>query len=121
MFIALKAFLESIEHLRFKLRCFGIPMPQGEPTYVLRNNESVVKNTTNVESTFNQKKKHSSVAYHHCRWSAAAGVISVAHIGTDDYLADCFTKRLPVVSGRIRKCSELSSSLYARTQFEGTK
>jgi hypothetical protein len=56
MFIALKAFLESIEHLRFKLRCFGIPMPQGEPTYVLRNNESVVKNTTNVESTFNQKK-----------------------------------------------------------------
>jgi hypothetical protein len=93
-FIALKACLEAIEHLRFKLRCFGIPMPQGEPTYVLCDNESVVKNTTNVESTLN--KKHSSVAYHHCRWSAAAGVISVAHIGTEDNLADCFTKRLPV-------------------------
>ncbi len=62
-FIALKACLEAIEHLRCKLRCFGIPMPQAEPTSVLCDNESVVKNTTNVESTLN--KKHSSVAYHH--------------------------------------------------------
>ncbi len=75
-FIALKACLEAIEHLRFKLRCFGILMTQAEPTYVLCDNESVVKNTTNVESTFN--KKHSSVAYHHCQWSA--GIISVAHV-----------------------------------------
>ena len=30
-FIALKACLEAIEHLRFKLRCFRVPMPQGEP------------------------------------------------------------------------------------------
>ena len=82
--------MEAIEHLRFKLRCFGIPMPKGEPTYVLCDNESVVKNTTNVESVLN--KKHSSVAYHHCRWSAAADVISIAHIGTDDNIAvDCFT------------------------------
>ncbi len=92
-FIALKACLESIEHLRLKLRCFGAPMPQGEPTHVFCDNESVVKNTTNVESTFN--KKHSSVAYHHCRWSVAAGVITLAHISTHDNIADCFTKRLP--------------------------
>ena len=93
-FIALKVCLEAIEHLRFKLRCFGVPMPQGDPTYVFCDNESVVKNTTNVESTLN--KKHSSVAYHHCRWSVAAGVISLAHISTHDNIADCFTKRLPV-------------------------
>ena len=93
-FIALKTCLEAIEHLRFKLRCFGVPMPRAEPTYVLCDNESVVKNTTNVESTLN--KKHSSVAYHHCRWSVAAGVISVTHIRTDENIADCFTKRLPV-------------------------
>jgi hypothetical protein len=71
-FIAMKACLEAIKHLRFKLQCFGIPMPGAEPTYVLFDNKSVVKNTTNVDSTLN--KKHSSVAYHHCRWSAAAGV-----------------------------------------------
>ena len=92
-FIALKACLEAIEHLRFKLRCFGIPMPKGEPSYVFCDNESVVKNTTNVESTLN--KKHSSVAYHHCRWSVAAGVITITHISTHDNIADCFTKRLP--------------------------
>jgi hypothetical protein len=71
-FIALKVCLEAIEHLRFKLRCFGIPIPVNEPTYVFCDNESVVKNTTNVESTLN--KKHSPVAYHHCRWSVAAVV-----------------------------------------------
>ena len=93
-FIALKVCLEPIEHLRFKLRCFGIPLSSGEPTHVFCDNESVVKNTTNVESTLN--KKHSSVAYHHCRWSVAAGVITLAHISTHDNIADCFTKRLPV-------------------------
>jgi hypothetical protein len=61
-FIALKVCLEAVEHLRFKLRCFGVPLPQGKPAHVFCDNESVVKNTTNVESTLN--KKHSSVAYH---------------------------------------------------------
>jgi hypothetical protein len=93
-FIALKVCLEAIEHLRFKLRCFGVPLPRGEPAHVFCDNESVVKNTTNVESTLN--KKHSSVAYHHCRWSVAAGVITLAHICTHDNIADCFTKRLPI-------------------------
>jgi hypothetical protein len=92
-FIALKVCLEAIEHLRFKLRCFGVPLPIGEPTHVFCDNESVVKNTSNVESTLN--KKHSSIAYHHCRWSVAAGVITLAHISTHDNIADCFTKRLP--------------------------
>ena len=93
-FIAMKTCLEAIEHLRFKLRCFGIPMPKGEPTHLFCDNESVVKNTSNVESTLN--KKHSSVAYHFCRWSVAAGVISVTHIRSEYNLADCLTKRLPV-------------------------
>ena len=95
-FIALKVCLEAIEHLRFKLRCFGVPLPQGEPTYVFCDNESVVRNTTNVESTLN--KKHSSVAYHHCRWSVAAGVITLAHISTHENIADCFTKRLTLAT-----------------------
>ncbi len=42
-FIALKVYLEAIEHLRFKLRCFGVPMPKDEPTFVYCNNESVIK------------------------------------------------------------------------------
>ena len=46
-----------------------------------------MKNTTNVESTL--KKKHSAVAYHHCRWSVAAGIISLTHISTHDNTSQC--------------------------------
>ena len=92
--IPLKVCLEAIEHLRFRLRCFGVPMPRGEPSHVLCDNESVVKSTTNVKSTLN--KEHSSVAYHHCRWSVAAGVITLAHVSTHNNIADCFTKQLPL-------------------------
>ncbi|KAI2502045.1 Reverse transcriptase (RNA-dependent DNA polymerase) [Fragilaria crotonensis] len=60
-FIAMKTCLEAIEHLRFKLRCFGVPMPK-ENQLTCSVTMSVVKNTSNVESTLN--KKHSSVAYH---------------------------------------------------------
>ena len=50
-FIALKICLEAIEHLRFKLRCFGVPLLTDEPAHVYCDNESVVKNTSNVESS----------------------------------------------------------------------
>jgi hypothetical protein len=42
-FIAQNVCLEAIEHLQFKLRCFGVPLPNGEPTHVFCDNESVVK------------------------------------------------------------------------------
>ena len=78
-FIALKQCLEDIEHLRFKLRMFGISMyndGEGEPTYILCDNDSVVTNTSNVESSLN--KKHSSIAYHFSRWNVFAGVCKIA-------------------------------------------
>ena len=97
-FIALKVCpLEAIKHLRFKLQCFGVPLLQGEPpTYVFCDNESAVRNTTKVESTLN--KKHSSVAYHHCRWSVAAGVITFANISSHENIADCFTKQVTLAT-----------------------
>jgi hypothetical protein len=61
-FIALKVCLEAIEHLQFKLRCFGIPCPKGEPTHVYCDNESGVKDTTNVESTLNIHRSHIIIA-----------------------------------------------------------
>ena len=95
-FIAMKQCVEDIEHLRFKLRMFGVPMSYDDgpdlPTYVFCDNEGVVKNTTLVESSLN--KKHSAIAYHFVRWNVAAGVISIAWINTDDNIADAMTKRL---------------------------
>jgi hypothetical protein len=106
-FIALKACTEAIVHLRFKLRMFGIPLchepaseehPDGKtlPAYVYCDNQSVVKNSTLIESTLN--KKHSSLAYHYVRWHVAARIVSLSWISTHDNIADTFTKSLARVT-----------------------
>ena len=93
-FIAMRHCLEDIEHLRFKLRMFGIPLDEQRPqTHIFCDNESLVKNASNVESTLN--KKHSSIAYHFTRWNVAAGVCLIGWIATGENLADAMTKRLP--------------------------
>ena len=91
-FIAMKTCVEAIVHLRYKLRMFGIPMPDGHATNVFCDNESVVKNASQVESTLN--KKHNSLAYHYCRWATAAGIITTSWIDGEDNLSDAMTKRL---------------------------
>jgi hypothetical protein len=92
-FLALKACIEDVEHLRFKLRMFGTPTLNEDATNLFCDNESVVKNSTNVDSTLN--KKHSSVACHFARWCVAAGICSLGWIPSRENLADAFTKRLP--------------------------
>eukprot|EP00980_Cylindrotheca_fusiformis_P025983 scaffold15088_cov93-Cylindrotheca_fusiformis.AAC.1 len=64
---------EAIRTLRAKLRLFGIPI-EG-PTYVLGDNESVVKSTSNVEATLN--KKHQAICWHAVREAAAGGWIAI--------------------------------------------
>ena len=91
-FIALKACVEAITHLRYKLRMFGIPIDG--PTLVFCDNESVVKNSSLVESVLN--KKHNSIAYHYVRWNVAAEVIETSWIASGSNLVDPFTKRLGV-------------------------
>ena len=93
--LALKVCVEAIQGLRYKLRMFGVPLPKGEPSYVLCDNESAVKNASRVESVLN--KKHSSVAYNYVRWGTAAGIIRVAWIRSEENLADPLTKRLPSI------------------------
>ena len=97
-FIALKACIEAITHLRYKLRMFGIPLlidhetGKAKATEVMCDNESVVKNSTMVESVLN--KKHNSIAYHYARWNVAAGVVQLSWVNGDINIADLFTKRL---------------------------
>ena len=89
----MKHCLEYIEHLRFKLRMFGIPISKEHPdTCILCDNESLVKNSNNVESTLN--KKHSSIAYHFARWNVASRVCKIAWVATGENIADAMTKRL---------------------------
>ena len=62
-FIAMKTTVEHVEALHYKLRMFGIPI-EG-PTNVFCDNETVLKNTSNPDSTL--KKKHTSICYHRAR------------------------------------------------------
>ena len=92
-YIALRACVEDVESIRFKLRMFGIPIYKGHATNIFCDNQAVVKNNISVDSTLS--KKHSSCAYHFTRWCVAAGVISLGWIESKLNLADAFTKRLP--------------------------
>ena len=74
---------------------FGVPLDRGQPAHILCDNESVVKNSTKLESVLNEK--HNSIAYHYTRWNVAAGVIQVGWISGKENLADPLTKRLSAV------------------------
>ena len=91
-FIDLKACNEAIVRLRFKRQMFGIPMVAGHATNILCDNESVVNNSSKVESVLN--KKHNSLAYHYVCCAVAAGIITVGWIAGNENLAGVFTKRL---------------------------
>jgi len=76
---------------------FGIPLDEGldgdpAPTHIMCDNQSIVKNSSLVESTLN--KKHNSIAYHYARWNVAAGVARLNWIVSENNLSDPLTKRL---------------------------
>ena len=83
--------VELVKYLRYKLRMFGLVID--EPANVFCDNEAVQKHVSTPESVL--KKKHHSIAYHYCREAVAAGIIRIAHEGTETNLADLFTKFLP--------------------------
>jgi hypothetical protein len=71
----------------------GIPLDG--PTTVLVDNETVVKNATIPSSTLQQK--HNAICYHYVREAVAAMIIRIAHIPSEQNLADMFTKMLGAV------------------------
>ena len=89
-FIALKSCMEGITTLRYKLRMFGVPIDG--PADVLCDNQSVVNNTTNIESKLH--KKHNSLAFHAVRWAVAANILRVGKVHTSENLTDPYTKLL---------------------------
>lgn len=92
-FIAMKACMVAISVMRYKLRMFGVPI--GGTVDVLCDNESVVNNSSKLESVLN--KKHSSIAYHAVRWAVAAKIMRVGKIDSNKNLADAMTKILSTV------------------------
>ena len=93
----MKQCCEYVGGLRYKLRMMGIPV--NGPTYVYGNNQSVLDNTTNPDSTL--KKKSQSICYHFVREGCAHGEWRTTYINTHDNKADLLTKVLP--SGEKRR------------------
>ena len=84
---------EMIKALNYKLRMFRIPIR--ETAKVFGDNNSVVLNCSSPESTL--KKKHLSINYNYVRECVAAEIGLVYKVGTDENLADLFTKVLDKV------------------------
>ena len=74
-------------------------MDEVHATNIYYDNESVVKNSTKLESVLN--KKHNSIAYHYARWNIAARIVTIAWISAKENLADPLTKGL---SAMVREC-----------------
>jgi hypothetical protein len=70
-FLAARIAVELIEGLTYKLCMMGIPI-EG-PTNIYCDNQGVVTNTSQPESTL--LKKHNAIAYHSIRETTAAGTI----------------------------------------------
>ena len=87
-FFAIRIATEIIEALRYKLRCFGIPV-EGH-TEVFCDNMSVVKNSSITTSALN--KRHIAIGYRRVRDDQAAGILWVGWIPRELKLADLFKK-----------------------------
>ena len=87
-YVALRICVKMIEALRYKLRCFGVPVVG--PADILCDNKSVATNSSVPTSVLN--KRHNAICYHRVREAQAAGTIRVGWIPGEHNLADLFTK-----------------------------
>ena len=90
-FTAMKQCCEYLRGLRYKLRMMGIPVIG--PALIFGDNQSVLANTTNPDSSI--KKKSQSIAYHFVREGVARSEWRTAYINTNENDADLLTKTLP--------------------------
>ena len=87
-FVATRQAFEMIKALNYKLRMFGIPIP--DTAKIFGDNQSVILNCSVPQSTL--KKKHYSINYNYVRECVAAGIGLVYKVDTGENLADLFTK-----------------------------
>jgi hypothetical protein len=88
--VAARVATEMIIEMRYKLRMLGVPIKG--PTSMFGDNLSVVISTTVPSSQL--KKKHNAIAYHRVREAIAGKIIRLAHIPSEENIADILTKPL---------------------------
>ena len=103
-FVAIKAGVEALRGIRYKLRMMGETLTG--TTYVYGNNMSVIYNTSLPELTL--KKKSNSICYHAMHEEVASGECLKTHYKTRDNYSDMMTK---VLYGQ-KKQDNVSCILY---------
>ncbi len=86
--VALRIAVDKALAVRAQLRALGMKVTK--PAIVFCDSQSVCWNMQLPSSTL--KKKHQLVAFHRTREAVAMGIVKVAHIGTDNNIADINTK-----------------------------
>ncbi len=89
-FIAMKIAMEMNSAMRYKLRMMGVPITG--PSYILGDNQGVVRNVTNPVSQLT--KHHNAIAYYKCRKEVAAGAALLAFEPGKENCSDRLTKIL---------------------------
>ena len=89
-FIAMKHRVDTLRGIRYKLQMTGVPV--NGPSYIYRDNMSVINNTQKPESVL--KKKSNSICYHAICGSVAMGESLTAHVTTSDNFADLAMKMI---------------------------
>ena len=95
-FCTMKHGIENLCGTHYKLRIMGVPIKG--PSYLNRDNMSVVTNVSKPELTL--RKKSNLICYHAVREAIAMGEALVTHSPTKKNLADLFTKVLYGQTGR---------------------
>ena len=88
--MAMKQAADYILGFHYKLRMFGITVE--EPSYIYRDNQSVLVVSTRPEYTLN--KKAQSIAFHFIREGCAADKWRTTYINTSENISDLMTKPL---------------------------
>ncbi len=86
--VALRIAVDKALAIRAQLRALGMHVTK--PAVILCDSQSVCWNMQLPSSVL--KKKHQLVAFHRCREAVAMGVVKIAHISSEQNLADINTK-----------------------------
>ena len=84
----MKIVMETLQGIRYKLSITGVPT--SGPSYIYRDNMSVIHNTQRPDS--NLKMKSNYICYHSVRESVAMRDYLIGNVGTNKICADLAIK-----------------------------
>ena len=88
--MALRQTTEEIMHMRYMLRCLGVPITK--PSYLFGDNLGVIQNATNPDTEI--KKKHVAISFHVVREAITSNILVPYWLKGKWNLSDIMTKQI---------------------------